>query len=269
MSILEFVKAVIRAGFRSRAFQVIVVLGLALVGVAFLAASFSPRQPETVALDVGLSGIRFSLILLALFWVQDFLGHEVDRKTVLHSLSYPVARSTYLFGRLAGILVLLGLATVVLGGLLQFAVSHAGGEYAQDRPPVMGLAYWATLAGLWLGVAVVTTLAFLVSALSTVPMLPLAVGAAFAVAAQSLGAVADYLASGADGQDELVARYAPIVGLIRWVIPDLSRLDWRAWPMYGLVPDGAQIGYAVLMAAAYIISLFMLAVWIFRRRDFN
>lgn len=269
MNILEFVKAVIRAGFRSRAFQVILVLGLALVGVAFLAASFSPRQPQTVALDVGLSGIRFSLILLALFWVQDFLGHEIDRKTVLHSLSYPVARSTYLVGRLGGILVLLGCAAIVLGGLLQLAVSYAGGQYVQDRPPIMGMAYWVALAGLWLGVAVVTTLAFLVGALSTVPMLPLAVGAAFAIAAQSLGAVADYLSSGADGDNQLVARYAPIVGLIRWVLPDLSRLDWRVWPMYGLVPDGAQIAYAVLMAAAYIIALFMLAIWVFRRRDFN
>ena len=54
----------------------ILVLGVLLVGVAFLSASFSPRQPKTVALDVGLSGMRFSLVLFALFWVQELIGRE-------------------------------------------------------------------------------------------------------------------------------------------------------------------------------------------------
>jgi hypothetical protein len=40
---------------RSRSIQAVLVLGLLLVGVAYLSAAFSPRQPKTVALDVGLS----------------------------------------------------------------------------------------------------------------------------------------------------------------------------------------------------------------------
>lgn len=266
---LEFAIAVIRAGFRSRAFQAVFALGVVLVGVAFLAASFSPRQPQTVALDVGISGMRFSLVLLALFWVQDFLGREVDRKTALYSLSYPVSRGSYLAGRFCGIVILLAAATLLLGALLQLAVGFAGGDYVQDHPPEMGWSYWATLAGLWLGVVVVTAVTFLMAALSTVSFLPFAVGAAFAVAAQSLGAVADYLASGADGQDALVARYAPLVAVIRWILPDLSRLDWRTWPLYGLQPEPSVLMLSVAMGFAYVVLMFALAVRVFAKRDFT
>jgi Cu-processing system permease protein len=82
----------------------ILVLGMLLVGVAFLAASFSPRQPKTVTMDVGFSGIRFSLVLFAVFWVQELVGREVERRTVLYALAYPVGRAAYLLGRFFGVL---------------------------------------------------------------------------------------------------------------------------------------------------------------------
>jgi hypothetical protein len=51
-----------------------------LIGIAYLSGYFSPRQPQTVALDVGFSGIRFSLVLLNLFWVQELVAREIDRR---------------------------------------------------------------------------------------------------------------------------------------------------------------------------------------------
>lgn len=77
-----------RAGLRSRSVQGVLVLGIVLMGVAYLSASFSPRQPRTVALDVGLSGLRVSLILFSLFWVQELVGREIERRSVLFALTY-------------------------------------------------------------------------------------------------------------------------------------------------------------------------------------
>lgn len=264
----QFVLAVVRSGFRSRSFHGVLVFGVLLVAVAYLAASFSPRQPQTVALDVGLSGIRFSLVLFALFWVQDFLSKEVERKTVLFSLTYPVSRGVYLAGRLFGIVVLLTLSALLLAMLLLLAVLLAGGGFEQDFPPALGLAYWMTILGLLVSVIVVASFAFLVAALSTVALLPLATGVAFAIAAQSLGPVAQYLASGADGQDALVARFRPMIEVIRWVLPDLSRLDWRSWTLYAMPPEGGEIAAALGMALAYIALLYLLALMTFRRREF-
>jgi hypothetical protein len=53
------------------------------------------------------------------------------------------------------------------------------------------------------------------------------------------------------------------------VLPDLSRLDWRVWPMYGLVPDAQAVGLGLVLAASYAALLLTLAVLTFTRRDFE
>ena len=246
----------------------ILVLGVLLVGVAFLSASFSPRQPKTVALDVGLSGMRFSLVLFALFWVQELVGREIERRTVMYALSYPVSRAAYIIGRYLGILGLLALAALLLGMLLWLTILSVGGAYEQGFSLALGFPFWATVFGVWVDAALVAAFALWIASLSTVPMLPVALGAAFAVAGKSLGAVIDYLARGADGDPEFVSKFNPLIEIAQWFLPDMSRLDWRVWPMYELFPGWPAIGLGLLMAIGYCIVMLALAVRTFSRREF-
>lgn len=257
-----------RAGVRSRSIQGILTLGALLVGVAYLSASFSPRQPRTVALDVGLSGLRVTLVLFALFWIQELVGREIERRTVLFSLTYPVARGHYVLGRYLGVVGLLALAALLLGLLLWLAVLTAGGNYEQGFIVAAGIPFWTTVFGLWVDAAVVAAFALWLATFSTVPMLPLALGLAFAIGGKSLGAVADYLSRGADGDAE-VMRFSPLINVIQWVLPDLSRLDWRVWPMYGLAPEADAVILGLVLAASYAALLVSLAVLTFSRRDFH
>lgn len=258
-----------RSGFRGKAFLGLFILGVALVGLAYLSASFSPRQPRTVALDVGLSGLRFSLVLFAIVLVQELVGREIDRRSVVLTLSYPVSRSAYLFGRYLGVLGLTAAAATILGLLLWIVVLLAGLNYEQQFRVELGWPYWIAVFGVWLDVAVVTAFSFWITSLSTIAMLPLALSALFAIAGKALGPMADYLAKGASGQDELVASYTPLLDVIRWLLPDLSRLDWRVWPMYGSSPDGLSIGLALLMALAYIVTMIGLSIHFFGKREFS
>lgn len=265
----QFCLSAWRSGFRSRSVHAILILGVLLVGVAYLSASFSPRQPKTVALDVGLSGMRFSLVLFALFWVQELVGREVERRTVLYALSYPVSRGAYIVGRYLGILGLLALAALLLGMLLWLVTLSAGGGYEQGANLGLGLPFWATVFGVWVDAALCAAFALWIASLSTVPMLPVALGVAFAVGGKSLGAVIQYLGRGADGDVDLVARYAPLIDTVQWFLPDLSRLDWRVWPMYELFPGWPAIALGVAMAAGYTILMLVLAVLTFSRREFS
>ena len=265
----QFCLSAWRSGFRSRSVHAILILGVLLVGVAYLSASFSPRQPKTVALDVGLSGMRFSLVLFALFWVQELVGREVERRTVLYALSYPVSRGAYIVGRYLGILGLLALAALLLGMLLWLVTLSAGGGYEQGASLGLGLPFWTTVFGVWVDAALCAAFALWIASLSTVPMLPVALGVAFAVGGKSLGAVIQYLGRGADGDVDLVARYAPLIDTIQWFLPDLSRLDWRVWPMYGLFPGWPAITLGLAMAVGYSILMLVMAVLTFSRREFS
>lgn len=265
----QFFLSSLRAGLRGRSFHAVLVLGVLLVGVAYLAGFFSPRAPKTVALDVGFSGLRFSLVLLALFWIQDLVGKEIDRRTVIFALAYPVPRSAYVIGRYCGIMVLSAIATLSLGLLLWLAVLLAGVGYDQEFAVALGWPYWATLFGIWADVAVVSAFALWIATLSTVSILPLALGAAFAIAGKSLGAVMEYLARGADGDKKLADRFGPLIEFIQWVLPDLSRLDWRVWPQYSQAPGSLAVSLSLVMALGYVLVMLFLAVQTFSRREFS
>ena len=258
-----------RAGFRNRVFFAVFLLGLALVGLAYLSASFSPRQPLTVSLDVGLSGLRFSLVLFAITLIQDLVGREIERRTVVLTLSYPVPRATYLIGRYFGVLALVAVAALILGLLLWIAVMISGLQFDQQFRVSLGLPYWMAVFGIWLDVAVVASFTLWIATLSTVTMLPLVLGALFAIAGRAVGAVFDFLAKGADGQTELVAHYGPALEAIRWILPDLSRLDWRVWPMYGLMPDMQAISLSLLMALTYVVAMTGFSIYAFSKREFS
>lgn len=266
---MTFFLATWRAGFRGRGVQSILVLGLFLAFVAYLAGSLSPRQPMTVALDVGFSGVRFTLVLFALLWAQELVGREIERRTVVFVFAYPAAKIHYLFGRFAGIATLLGVAALILGLLLWSLVFASTHGYTQARWPALGMPYWLTLAGLWLDALVVAACVLALSSVATVPSLPLAVGAAFALAGKTLGPVADFLARGADGNKQLVATYGPLVDGIRWILPDLSRLDWRDWPMYAVAPPVADLVWALLMGVGYAALLLTLGAMALERREFS
>lgn len=257
-----------RSGLRGRSFQAVFLLGLFLIFVAYLSGGFSPRQPRTVALDIGLSGMRLTLILLNLFWVQELIAQEIERKSVLFSLTYPVRREAYLFGRYLAVLGMSLLATVVLGLCLVVAVNLAGSHYLQEYLVSLGWPFLATLAGLWIDVSVVTSFALWIATVSTVPILSVALGLAFALAGKALGATIAYLAGGADGDVQLMAHFGPLIDGVRWVLPDLSRLDWRDWPLYGVAPAPAAIGGGLLMAASYALVMLLLGAQAFRRREF-
>lgn len=265
---LQFFLSTMRSGFRSRVVLILMVLGLMLVVTAFLAASFSPRQPRTVTLDVGFSGLRFCLILLGTFWVQELVGREVERRTVLYALAYPISRSAYLGGRFLGVVGLLAIASAVLGSLLWLSALNAGGSYDQSFTVHLGLPYWVTIVGFWMDAIVVASFAVFISSISTVQMLPVFLGIAFGLAGKGLGAATDYLSRGADGDARLVEQFGLLIDLIRWVLPDLSALDWRVWPMYGSIPQDMMLPATLAFAMGYVVLMLGLSALYFGRREF-
>jgi ABC-type transport system involved in multi-copper enzyme maturation permease subunit len=265
-----FFRTTLLSGIRSRVFQLIFFLGVLLVGVAYLASMFSPRQPQTVALDVGLSGLRITLVLLGLLWVQELFSREVEQKNVILNLAYPVDRACYVLGRFFGIAVLLALTALIISLLLWLAVSLSGSDYPAARQVALGWPYLLTVFGLYVDALVVTAFALCLATLSTVMMLPLAVGGIFAIAGKSLGAVIDFLlVRQGDGDGEIVSRFGPVIEVLRWVLPDLSRLDWRDWPLYQLPPTGGAIMWALLMALSFAMLFLWVGIGVFRRREFS
>lgn len=255
------------AGLRGRSVHGIFILGLGLIACAYLAADLSLRQPQAVALDVGLSFLRFNLVLLAVFWVQELVGKEFERRTVLVAFAYPQPRSAYLLGRYLGVVGLLILAATILGGFLFVVTAVSSHGYEQAWAVLLGLPLVFAILGVVIDAAVVAAFTLMIASLSSVSLLPLALGVLFAIAARSFGPVFQYIRHGADGDTETAERFTPVLDAIQWVLPDLSRLDWRAWPLYQQSPAMDAVIWALVMALAYLAAMLWLAVLITNRRE--
>jgi ABC-type transport system involved in multi-copper enzyme maturation permease subunit len=205
---------------------------------------------------------------LSLFWVQDLVAREIDRKIILQSLSFPVSRAAFLFGRYFAVLALVCLSTCILALSLLLAVALSSPNYDQDFRVGLGVPFWVTIAGLVIDVSVVAAVALATATVSTVSMLPLLVGAGFAIAGKALGAAVDYLARGADGDAPFADAWTDRIETVRWLIPDLSRVDWRDWPLYGVAPSIEVIGWSVLMAVAYSAIVLALGWRALENREF-
>jgi len=253
------------SGIRSRAFWLIAALSVLGLAAAFLAGAFSARQPLVVSLDVGFSFLRFSLLFLALVWVQELLQKELDRRTVHWALAYPVDRASFLAGKMVGIAVLLLLATLILA-LPLWAIGHwASWGYAESSRPTLGLAFAASLGAAWLESLVVLAVTVCMVTLSTTPFLAIAIGMLFSLAGRGLGAVLDFLLFSPYAEAEHKAHFLPVANALRWFLPDLSALDWRQAVLYGHW-QGLHPGSAVIMACGYTLVFASLAMLIFRKR---
>ncbi|KAI5916293.1 ABC transporter permease subunit [Thauera sp. 2A1] len=257
-----------KSGLRGRTFHAVFVFALLLLTAAWLAAAFSARQPQAVALDVGLSGIRISMTFLALIWVQELVGREIERRTVFLVLAYPMPRAAYILGRYLGILLLAAAAILLLGVILLAVIQISAWGYQYPHALKLGWPYWATIVGFFVDIAVVSAFTLAVATVSSSAIFPLIAGAGFSLACRMLGPVLDYLSRGAEGDKELVRHFDPLVSTIRWLIPDLDRLDLRLWPMFGTSPVPDAFLVSVAMASCYAALMLLLAVHAFNRRQF-
>lgn len=259
----------LRSGLRSHVLQALLAIGVLMMGAAYLAGTFSPRQPATVTLDVGFSFVRAVGLILVLFWAYEFVGREIERRTIFVSLTYPTPRSHFLFGRYLGLIVLTVLVIAILGALLAGTTLLSELTYAQSNPVSLKGPYLLTLLALLLDLSVVAAFGMLIAVVSTTPFLPLLVGLAFAVSARSLGPAMEYLSQMGGKDEALKSSLLPVFDVLRWLLPDLSRLDIRYYPLYAHQPDTGLLFGVLLMALGYAGIMLALSVWLFERRQFN
>ena len=256
-------------GFRSRVFRGLATIGVFLLFFAWLSGAFSLRQPAIVAMDVGLSGLRFLGTFFVLYWVQEVFMRDVERRTVMLALAYPVSRASYLVGRWLGVVALVAMTIAVWAAGLAILAQVSDWGYAESIHPQLGLAFLTVLLGILVDMLVVSVFAVWLTSFAQTPMVPLLGGAGFAVAARFLGPSMDYLQFSISADQAMSARMLPILDAMRWVIPDLSRLDWRAAVLYDRWPSAGDMAGGTALALGYVLIFATLAARNYQRRDFS
>lgn len=101
-----------KEGIRNRAIYGIFLMALMLLIVNFLLCNMIPQEVGKVAVDIALSTVHFSGLLLVFFVGINLMAKDIDKRTIYMVISRPVSRSQYIIGKFFGMALLI-IATMV------------------------------------------------------------------------------------------------------------------------------------------------------------
>jgi len=235
---------------------------------AWMAAYFSGRQPSVVALDVGISIVRIFFPFILVLLVQELFFKEFERRYFLGSLSYPGERVAVLLGRFFSAFVLIFAGLFGVAFLLGVMVWGVGEIYGVVSPVDLWGGYAVTVLFIAVDFLLLTALAVFLSTIASVSGFILIGTLGFMVVARSFAPVLELLMHDAS----VVANaenYRAGVGVLGYLLPDLSALDVRMVALYGrfeFLPGDWLI--MVLSILAYTSSLLALAIFSLNRKRF-
>ena len=102
---------------RLKVFYVLLVFGLLLIGSSIFMAQFTFQQEFQILKDVSLGAMSIFTSLLAIVATARLIPQDIEDRTVYTILAKPVPRFEYLLGKIAGVLLLLAISTVVMGAV--------------------------------------------------------------------------------------------------------------------------------------------------------
>lgn len=239
-----------REAIRDRVLYLLLAGALVIIVASRAVSLLTVGSEEKIIKDLGLSALSVFGLLTSVFVGVSLVFKEIERRTVLTLLATPVRRWQFLVGKYAGLLLVLGMNTVVMAAVLAATLLARGGTAAELLPAVLLV---------FVELALVAAFAILFSSYTN-PMLA------------SLGTVAVYVVGHLSWSFDLLkkrmATGAALCDVLHAILPNLDRLDVKAQVVHGAVlPEGYVLAAAVY-GALYTVAVLVVACLVFERRNF-
>jgi ABC-type Na+ efflux pump permease subunit len=109
---------------RLKVFYVLLVFALLLIGSSMFMAQFTFQQEFQILKDISLGAMSIFTSLLAIVATARLIPQDIEDRTVYTILARPVPRFEYVLGKIAGVLLLLAISTLVMSAAF-FLVLYA------------------------------------------------------------------------------------------------------------------------------------------------
>src|SRR5438105_11739335 len=99
---------------RQKVFYVLLIFALLLIGCSVFMARFTFQQEFQILKDISLGAMSIFSSLLAIVATARLIPQDIEDRTIYTILAKPVPRFEYVIGKVAGVLLLLAISTVVM-----------------------------------------------------------------------------------------------------------------------------------------------------------
>ena len=115
--------------YRSKIFYLSLLLGFCLLGITFIAYSFTYGEALRVSLDFGVGMLSLSSCAISIFMGVTLISKELDNRTIYMIISRPVSRTSFLIGKICGLSGILIVNVIILAIVTLSMYFFVGGEF--------------------------------------------------------------------------------------------------------------------------------------------
>jgi ABC-type transport system involved in multi-copper enzyme maturation permease subunit len=257
-----------KEGIRNRSIYGISLLALLMLLTNFIISDMVGQEVGKVAVDIALSAVSFSGLLLVLFVGINLLAKDLDRKTIYMVLAKPISRSQYLIGKFFGVLLLITVCLCMLScfaavSLLLIKFGHPA-YFQRVSWPLVGLSFFFTTLMLML----VSALSFLFASFTSTSFLTFILTIISYIIGMSLNDVKALIEAPQAVGITVSPITAKIVQAAYYIFPNLSFFDIKIQAAHGLSVPASYILGIVAYSIVYSAIIMALACLIFRKKEF-
>jgi len=253
MTISVIARNTFKEAVRDRVLYLLLFFSALSIVLARVLAVLTVGDRVKVVKDVGLASISFFGALMAILIGTGLVYKEIEKRTIFTLISKPIRRSEFLLGKFLGLI--LTLAVMVAAMTVVYLIVVFLHTFKIEGRMVLAVFF------IFLELILLTAVAVLFSCFST-PIL------------SSLFALSFYLIGHFSWSLETLIKKAPpgagrtLLRAVYAILPDLENFNIKTEVVQNLpLPGGLWLG-AAAYSAVYTAFVLLLAVWIFRRRDF-
>lgn len=219
-----------------------------------------------VSVEFGLSSVALTGLLIVFFLSLKILADDLERSRIFMVLSRPVSIGQYLLGKYLGMVMVLGLSTLILGVAAALSMAYVLKNYSAFVPPNFSwITYSMALSCQWLSLVVVLAITVLCFSFASNSFVALIVSVGSYLAGQNMELMRRVVTENAHA-GMLIGKETLVITL-SWIFPNLSLFDKKYVAAYGLAFSGQEFLLLVLYACSYSGVLLYFATLIFKRKE--
>lgn len=258
-----------KEGIRNRAIYGITLFALLLFGATALVAIMVPREVGKVAVDMALSTISFTGLILVLFIGINLMAKDLDKRTIYTVLSRPISRLKYILGKFLGMILLVVvtmsvLSLMAMAAIILLKMTHAD-YFTRFSWPLIALSVSLTIFML----IVLSAVSFLFASFTSTSFITLVLTIITYIIGSSLSGVKALVES---PPQEIGFAVSPVtIKMIQaayYIFPNLSLFDVKLQAAHGISVSSTFVVWSLLYGLVYITLSITLAALIFRKKEF-
>lgn len=257
----------LKEGIRNRTFYGITIIAMMLSIANFFICRMIPQEVGKVAVDIALSTVSFSGLLLVFFVGINLVAKDLDKRTIYMLLSRPISRSQYIIGKFSGMVLLIVAAVFCVSIIAMLTILMIKLSYPGYFPRFSWSMVLLSLSFITLSLVLLSALSFFFASFTSSSFITLALTMIAYIIGQSVSDVKALV------EAPVVAGFHPstwtvkLVQVAYYLFPNLSIFDIKTQAAHALPLSPSYILWTTVYGLFYTALVISGAALIFRKRE--